>query len=273
MASSYDDAVATLYRAPHESFVVERKRLADALKASGDKAAAARLGKALRPTLSAWAVNQLWWHAREEFERMLQTAAELRAGKLQARDAHRKAQAALIAHAQRLLGASGHTAQDALLRRIATTLSGLAASGGFAPDAPGTLSKDRDPPGFEAFGAAEFAEKSSAPAIEPRAPDRAAHPREQAVRAREQAASEQKAREQKAREQKAAAEAQAKRHAERRELEAQLREAKAKLGKLDHERARLARALSEAESEAQRAEQAVSALQAKLAKLQTASES
>jgi hypothetical protein len=39
------------------------------------------------------------------------------------------------------------------LRRVTTTLSALAASGGFAPDAEGALLEDRDPPGFEVLGA------------------------------------------------------------------------------------------------------------------------
>jgi hypothetical protein len=152
MASSYEQAVAELYRAPHESFVAERQRLARELKAEGDKLGAARLGKLPRPTISAWAVNQLWWHARDAFDELFDTAALLRSGNLAASPAHRKAIASLGARAQRLLSESGHSANDATLRRVAMTLSGLAAAGTFEPDTPGALGKDRDPPGFEAFG-------------------------------------------------------------------------------------------------------------------------
>src|SRR6478609_4033785 len=101
MASSYEQAVSALYRAPHGSFVVERRRLAAELKAEGDKTGAARLAKLERPPLSAWA--------------------------------------------EQLLGDAGHSASDATLRRVTMTLSGLAAAGGFEPDAPGALSKDREP--------------------------------------------------------------------------------------------------------------------------------
>ncbi|MEO8179892.1 MAG: hypothetical protein ABI895_13750, partial [Deltaproteobacteria bacterium] len=71
MALVYSDAVAALYQSSQEVFVSERKRLAAELKASGDKAGAASLGKLGRPTLSAWAVNQLWWRARPLFEELL----------------------------------------------------------------------------------------------------------------------------------------------------------------------------------------------------------
>jgi hypothetical protein len=42
---------------------------------------------------------------------------------------------------------------------VTATLSAVAAQGGFAPDPPGALTADRDPPGFEALG-------SSSPASE-----------------------------------------------------------------------------------------------------------
>ena len=163
MSSSYDDAVQALYRAPHESFVAERQRLAAALKAAGDKPAAARLAKLPRPTISAWAVNQLWWRSQAAFEELFETASQLRAGKLAASGAHRKAVTQLTNLAQKLLTEGGHAASEATLRRIAMTLSGLAAAGGFDPEPPGALSKDRDPPGFEAFGIESSSDAEPAP--------------------------------------------------------------------------------------------------------------
>ncbi len=159
MASSYEQAVSALYRAPHESFVSERRRLAEELKSEGDQSGAAQLAKLGRPPLSAWAVNQLWWQARDAFDELFETAAQLRKGKLSASPAHRKAIARLGVRAQQLLNEGGHSANDATLRRIATTLAGLAAAGSFEPDTPGALSKDRDPPGFEAFGIASASDE------------------------------------------------------------------------------------------------------------------
>lgn len=152
MSSAYDEAVATLYRAPLEQFVTERKRLAAELKAAGDKEGAARFAKLGRPPVSAWAVNQLWWQARDAFDDLLASAERLRLGDVAASRAHRDATATLRARAASLLTEAGHGAADATLRRITTTLSALAANGGFDPDAPGALGADRDPPGFGAAG-------------------------------------------------------------------------------------------------------------------------
>jgi len=151
-AMRYDDAVASLYQVPLDQFVAERKRLAGELKAAGDKQGAARLAKCARPPISAWIVDQLWWHARTAFGALFDTAQQLRDGKLAATAAHREALGRLRAHAAKLLGDAGHGANEATLRRVTQTLSALAAAGGWEPDLPGALSADRDPPGFEAIG-------------------------------------------------------------------------------------------------------------------------
>ena len=65
---SYDEAVTALYQAPVSSFIAERKRLAGELRDAGDKAGATKLGKLAKPTLSAWVVNQLYWHARDAYD-------------------------------------------------------------------------------------------------------------------------------------------------------------------------------------------------------------
>ena len=152
MVASYDDAVAELSRGPHATFVAERKRLAGELKAAGDKAGAGTLGKLGRPPISAWVVNQLWWQARPEFDALLDTAKRIRGGELGATPAHREAIGALRSRAATILTEAGNAANDATLRRVATTLSAIAAHGGFAPDPAGALTDDRDPPGFEAAG-------------------------------------------------------------------------------------------------------------------------
>jgi hypothetical protein len=177
MAASYDEAVAELYRSPHDAFVAERQRLARELKAAGDKPGAARLLKLGRPTLSAWAVNQLWWQARESFEQLLAAAARLRAGDQAGATDRRDAVAALKARAAALLVEGGHAVNEATLRRVTTTLSALAAAGGFDPEAPGTLAADRAPPGFDAAalggafgGGAPASAAVTAPAAQPPPP-------------------------------------------------------------------------------------------------------
>ena len=147
--SAYERSVEELFRAPLDGFVAERKRLAAALKASGDAAGATGLAALRRPTTSAWTVNQLWWHARDAFDELLSAAKRVRKGERDATPVYRDALAALRKRAAAILAEAGHGASETILRRVATTLTALAATGGFDPDPPGTLSADRDPPGFE----------------------------------------------------------------------------------------------------------------------------
>lgn len=161
--ASYDDAILELYRAPHSAFVTERKRLAGELKAAGDKASAAKLAKLPRPPVSVWAVNQLWWQDRKEVEALLASAERLRSGDLGAAASHRETLGKLRVRAAAILTEAGHGATESTLRRVATTLSAIAAAGGFDPDPPGALPDDRDPPGFETMGFAAVAVAAAAP--------------------------------------------------------------------------------------------------------------
>ena len=141
-------AVRELYQVPLGNFVAERKRLAKEL----DKADAKALLKRRRPTISAWVVNQLWWHARDAFDRMLDTADKLRKGHAEADKPHRETIAKLRARASAILKDAGHAPSEGVLRRVTTTLSAIAASGGWEPSEPGALADDLDPPGFGAVG-------------------------------------------------------------------------------------------------------------------------
>ncbi len=148
----YEDAVETLFQAPHEQFVAERKRLAGELKAAGDKAGAAQLAKLTRPTISAWVVDQLWWRERGVFDALFESAERVRRGDPGANAAHREVLAQLRAQAAQILALAQHSASETTLRRVTQTLAALAATGSWAPDPPGALSADRDPPGFAAIG-------------------------------------------------------------------------------------------------------------------------
>jgi hypothetical protein len=154
VATKYDSAIAELYQAPFERFVTERKRLAGELEAAGDKAGAARLKKSTRPPVSAWVVNQLWGKERKAFGELFATAERLRDvdADADATAAHRDAISALRARAAKILRDAGKAATEATLRRVTSTLTALAATGGFDPDPPGALKGDRDPPGFDVRG-------------------------------------------------------------------------------------------------------------------------
>jgi hypothetical protein len=164
VATKYDDAVTALYRAPFDAFVAERKRLSAEL-APKDGAGAVRLSKITRPPISAWAVNQLYWQDKKTFSELFKTAEKLRDPEPSAEEtaAHRDVISTLRNHAATLLSGAGKSATESTLRRVTTTLSALAATGGFDPDPPGALKGDRDPPGFNVTGLSPASVKTRKP--------------------------------------------------------------------------------------------------------------
>jgi hypothetical protein len=282
VALTYADAVATLYQSSQEAFVTERKRLAAELKTGGDKTGAAQLSKLGRPSLSAWAVNQLWWRARPLFEELLGSSARLRRGDRSASGTHRDALAALRTRAAALLSEGGHAATDATLRRVTTTLAALAAAGGFEPEPPGALSADRDPPGFETLAGFEAGAAGERPAGAGAAGERAAgaeagaaaaaQAAEQVRRERqarteaERQAEARREREERARRQ-AEQEEQERRAAERKELRVALPAARAQLARDTAAVERLRTELGLAEQSAERARSALAELEQRQARL------
>lgn len=167
-------ALQALARAPLKDFVRERRRLADDLRRR-DKGAAARLATRRKPAASVWAVNQLYWQARPELDALLKAASALRRGDVSANRDYRTALAALRAAAAEILRRAGLGSGDAAMRRIVTTLSALAAAGGFAPNPSGALEHELEAPGFDAIGVAArpAAPRSPAPATKGRGAARA----------------------------------------------------------------------------------------------------
>ncbi len=147
MTTSYDEAVQALYRAPLAKFVEERKRLA----AEVAPAEAKLFLKLPRPSVSAWATNQLFWQARPAFDELFETGERLRAGELDATAAHRQATSQLVTRAAGILEEAEHAASEATLRRVGTNLAALAARAISLRIPPGALKSDRDPPGFGAL--------------------------------------------------------------------------------------------------------------------------
>jgi len=274
----YDDAVASLFQISLEHFVAERKRLAGELKAAGDKEGAARLSKLARPPISAWVVNQLWWHARGGFDALFETAQRLRDGKLEATAAHREAIAKLRAQAANILTDAEHGATEATLRRVTQTLSALAAAGGWEPDLPGALSADRDPPGFEAIGISNVSAPPATPAPPPAPPDaddddddddaEAADTRREAAELARRRELEAAAAQAEAAAALRRAEAErAKAAAERHRIEAALRTAQGDVAQREREVARLERELAAARTTVVQAQAVVQGLEERLAQL------
>ncbi len=282
-----DDAVQELYRAPLAQFVAERKRLAGALKRDGDPSAATNLLARKRPTISAWVVNQLYWHARAAFDDMLKTAERLRNGDLRGSADHREAIATLRQHASGLLRDAGHSPTESTLRRVTATLSALAVTGGFDPDPPGALAQDRDPPGFEAIGISEMPEPPPRGAQgshhgdgDSRKKDGHAlaqdgHPKDELAAARAKLTAAKKAREQEETDRRAEDMAEKKRveterkrtAAESHRLEAALRAARLEQGERERDVKQIAKQLTAAQSSVDKAQAVVDDIERKLAEL------
>ncbi len=256
---AYDEALQELYQAPLSQFVAERKRLAGDLKSSGDAAGAKRLLERKRPTVSAWVVNQLYWHARDAFDQMLATAEQLRKGHLKASADHRDAIAKLRKRAATLLEDAGHAATEATLRRVTTTLAALAATGSWEPDLPGTLAADLDPPGFEAVGIVAPRVDEEEDEEEDTKP-RAAHEQPAAEDAAERRRAEME-------EKKRAEEERKRKKIERHRLEAALRGAKGDLADAEREVKQIEKQLEKAHNDVERARTAVEEIGAQLDEL------
>ena len=175
-----------LYQLPLDQFEHARNELASRVRAEGRAATALRIDLVAKPTLSAWAVNQLYWHGRAEFDALAAVGRTLRAAQeatlqgqhAEVREASRARDAALVAALERtldLLREGGHAPTPGTRLRIATNLDALAAYGGVPPEAPpGRLLEDLDPPGFEIFDLVQPAATAAepTPAVTP-APERA----------------------------------------------------------------------------------------------------
>jgi uncharacterized phage infection (PIP) family protein YhgE len=158
-----NDDVDELFKRPLAEFTVARNTLATRLKQSG-RANDANLVKALvKPSISAWTVNQLYWNHRAAFDRLLaagQRFREVQASGLTGKvadmrgslDARREALSHLSELATSLLRDAGHNPTPDTIRRITTTLEAISAHASLAGGpTPGRLSQDVDPPGFESL--------------------------------------------------------------------------------------------------------------------------
>ncbi len=261
VATRYEDALAALYRAPFDTFVAERKRLAAEL-APKDSAGAARLSKVTRPPISAWAVNQLYWQDKKAFDALFKTAERLRDPDPSSEEtaAHRDVISTLRNHAATLLSDAGKSANESMLRRVTTTLSALAATGSFEPDPPGALKGDRDPPGFDVAGLSP----GKLGKRKPETPRAKAKPAETKREAR---AAEREAKAEAAAERRRAEREQKQRRAERERLERKLRIAKGVLEARKEDVARLKEELEEAEGAIDGARGVVRDVEKELAKL------
>ncbi len=160
---SLEDDVDALFKLPLAEFTGARNSLATRLKQSG-RGNDANLVKGLtKPSVTAWAVNQLYWKHREAFdklvaagERVRQSQASGLAGKKADMrgplDARREALSHLSELTTELLRDAGHNPSPDSLNRIITTLEAVSAYASLSDGPrPGRLTRDVDPPGFDSL--------------------------------------------------------------------------------------------------------------------------
>lgn len=159
-----DDADA-LFQVPLAEFIATRNALASRLNKAGKRDDGERVKALAKPSISAWTANQLYWHHRAAFDRLLASGKEFRraqASQLAGRsaemrkplEARREALSELTRLAADTLTSSGHRPTPEMMRRITTTLEAISIYGD-TPGAPhaGRLQDDVDPPGFETLAA------------------------------------------------------------------------------------------------------------------------
>src|SRR5713226_9529841 len=73
-----EDDVDALFGIPLTEFISARKSLAARLKKEGHGEQANRVKALVKPSISAWAVNQLYWQHREAFDRLIATGQRFR---------------------------------------------------------------------------------------------------------------------------------------------------------------------------------------------------
>lgn len=150
MPSATTAQVDELYQLPLDEFTAARNALA---KASGD----ARVKRLEKPSLAAWAVNQLYWRERKLFDEVIKTATQVRTAyktMLEGKTADVKAADAFHAEAmrrakdgiRRILEQAGNAASDAVMTPVTETLDALPTT-----DPLGRLTKPLRRSGFEAL--------------------------------------------------------------------------------------------------------------------------
>ena len=149
-----DEALDRLYDVPPDQFTAERDRLVKELKAT-DKEAAAVVKALRRPSVTAWALNQLARQTASELSELFEADDALSRSQREGRGREALAEAArarreiigrLVNAALRALAEAGHPDSPANRDRIAQTLAAVAVDAeGREALARGRLTRDLTP--------------------------------------------------------------------------------------------------------------------------------
>lgn len=162
--ASLENSIDRLFQTALPEFTEARNRLTSDLRSQGEPEAAARVKSLLKPSVSAWAANQLYWRQRDAWDRLVDLGDRWRsaqqrvlAGEAPAdlealAEERRSGLGAAREHCRRFLSELGQGVGAAVLARLGETLEAIATYGSAAPlTARGRLSADLAPPGFAAL--------------------------------------------------------------------------------------------------------------------------
>lgn len=194
-ARTLEAQIDRLYQLPLDEFTAARNALA---KQAGTDAA--RVRALQKPSVAAWAVNQLYWQKRDVWDALIAAAESARrahkavlsgrSGDVRASSqVHEESVEAALKATLSLLQSSAHPVTDGTRQQIATTLRALPGS-----DEPGRLTHALQPGGFEMLAGVAVAggakrPTSAARPVRDETPPRSKQDARVLTRAREAAAS------------------------------------------------------------------------------------
>lgn len=166
--TSLDTAIHGLYGAPPGEFVPRRDELARSLRADGEREAADEVKALRKPTVAAWAVNQLARHEKMRLRALFAAGERLRAADgpealERARDDERTAIEALAGAARRLLEEAGHPPSESTVDSVRDTLHAAVVDEAAGERVrAGRLEKEERATGFAAAGLPPAAARKAA---------------------------------------------------------------------------------------------------------------
>lgn len=169
-ARTLETQIDRLYQLPLDEFTAARNALA---KEAGNEGA--RVRTLQKPSVAAWAVNQLYWRKRDIWDALIAAAESARrahqavlsgrSGDVRASsEVHEESVETALKETLALLQSSGHPVTDATKQQIATTLRALPSD-----KAAGRLTQPLQPGGFEMLAGVALSggAKRQAPAPKP----------------------------------------------------------------------------------------------------------
>jgi hypothetical protein len=169
------EGIERLYGLSLDDFVRERDALARELRKGGEREEADAVKALPKPSLAAWAVNQLARRHPDDVRRLVEAAEGLRSAHVSGRGdfaeaarAEQDAVRALVRAAGEVLREAGRPATDATLARVGQTLHAAAASEeARAHLERGALARELEPAGFGVLEGAVPARRSPPPRARP----------------------------------------------------------------------------------------------------------